>query len=695
MKIVALLSMLWTKIKSRFWFEFLFLTTISGLVYIPRFWQLTFQKDDWYFIYDGLVAGPKIYLNLTLHTRPARGPLYEFLFSLFNIHPLPYHITLYLWRLVGGLGALWLFNTLWPKQRRANFFMAILFLVFPGFLWWLGAFEFQPYVLSLSLQVFSIVFTLKALEANSIGKRVVWMVAAILLGWGYLSLVEYAIGMEFFRFLCVYLFVKEKSPQLDFGRTVLKALRAVALFWIIPLGFVSWYEFFFNNWRRAQEAGVQVGRLFNSPLTIFWWAFRLLQSTLNVSLLAWVVPLQENFFTGLGRLSDILIALFIAAVVIFIGFLANRYMESVNNISEEEGITSTKEQSEMLVVGLLGTIAGVLPIVATNRFVQFENYSHYALPASLAGVVFLGGLIHSIFPKNIRLFVLLSLIGIAALTHQAVAAQAVDEEQTVRNFWWQVTWRAPSISTNTTLVVVYPNVDYADGDEVVWGPANSIYYSAKQNQVPVVVPISASRMEPASITNIVMGPKDVQMTDLIIKDVTLNYHFRNILLMTQPSEESCVHAIDRKWPELSTFDGAFAIASSSKSNIDNIIPTGIAPQPPQALFGNEPSHGWCYYYQKAELARQQGNWDEIVKLGDEAQKLGFHPNDLLEWMPFLQAYAYLDDLKQLQDVSKKIVIVDFYQSQACQILTSMNKNGYPLQPDMVNLVNGLFCRSQK
>ena len=459
-------------------------------------------------------------------------------------------------------------------------------------------------------------------------------------------------------------------------------MRAIASFLIIPLGFVLWYQFFFDNWRRAQEAGAQIGQLFVSPVTIFWWLFRLIQSTLNVSLLAWAVPFQENFLSGSGRLSDILIAFFFAVLTILFVALANRALE-MDGDTDEERIPPEKWQSEMLLVGFLGTLAGVVPIVVANRFVSFERYSHYALPASLAGVIFLIGLIRSIFPTKIRLFALFGLVGIAALTHQAIAAEAVTEERSLANFWWQATWRAPSISTNTTLVVIYPNIDYEDGDEVVWGPANSIYYPEKQSQFPIMVPISASRMEPDLITNIIMGSKDMQQTDLIIKDVTLNYHFRNILLMTQPSENSCVHAIDQKWPELSTFDGAFAIASSSKSNIDNIILTGIAPQPPQTLFGNEPSHGWCYYYQKAELARQQGNWDEIVRWGDDAQKLGHHPNDLLEWMPFLQAYAYLDDSKQVQDISKKINTVGFYQSQACQILTSMNKNGYPLQPDMV------------
>jgi len=32
-------------------------------------------------------------------------------------------------------------------------------------------------------------------------------------------------------------------------------------------------------------------------------------------------------------------------------------------------------------------------------------------------------------------------------------------------------------------------------------------------------------------------------------------------------------------------------------------------------------HGWCYYYQKANLARQQGDWEQVIALGREAEKM--------------------------------------------------------------------------
>ncbi len=686
--------MFWKKIKSTRWPEVAFLTAISALVYLPRLPWLTFNKDDWYFLYDGFVVGPKAFIDITLHTRPARGPLYELLFSLYGIHPLPYHLTLYFLRLLGALGALWLFHLLWPKHRGSNLFMALFFLIFPGFLWWLGAFEFQPYVLSVGLQAFSMVFTLKSIGSDVLWKRLAWLAGAFLFGWGCLALVEYAIGMEAFRILCVYLYVRQRSPQPDLGKLLLKTVRSAAVFLLIPVGFVIWYQFFFENWRKAQEAGAQLSQLFSSPLTGLWWLVRLFESVLNVSLLAWAVPFYENYFAG--RLGDILFAALFAGAAIVIVWLVDRSMRRAEEARDDaDRDRGGRWQMDAVLIGLLGTLAGVLPIVVANRSVTFDRYSQYVLPASLAGVVWMGGIVYSIFPKSTRSLVVSALVGIAALTHHAVASQALAQEKAIRDFWWQVTWRAPSIRTDSTLVAVYPDVDYADGDEVVWGPANFIYHPERQAQMPVVVPISAARMEPATITNIAMSAKDYQKVDLVVKDVTLNYYFGNILLLARSSAGSCVHAIDRRWPDLSTADDAFVIASSSKSNVENILPAATSPVPPKTLFGSEPAHDWCYYYQRADLARQGGDWQAVARLAQEAQKLGLHPNDQIEWMPFLQAYAYLGDAQGVKEISRKINTVDFYRYQACQTLGGMDKNGYPLPPDMVQLSAELFCPSRK
>ena len=680
--------MFWKKFKFTRWPEILFLTVISALVYLPQVGNLSFHADDWYFIYNGLVLGSKAFIDLTLHTRPIRGPLYQILFSLYGLHPLPYNLTLYFWRLLGGLGALWLFNILWRKQRQANFFLATLFLLFPGFLWWVSGFEFQPYVLSLTLQVFSIVFTLKAIESNSIWKRVAWALGAILSGWIYLALVEFAIGMEAFRILAVFLFLKHNSPQVNFKNLSLRTIRASAVFLIIPVGFIFWYQFVFDNWRKAQQAGVQLGRVFADPLTVISWMVKLFQGSLNVTLLSWAVPFNSNFY--FGQPHDFVIRFVLAAVVILAGVLAFFFFSRMQPDEPASDADSSGWQWELLWVGLLGTLAGVLPIVVANRMVSVTlNYSQYSLPASLAGVLFLGGLVYSISSKNLRIVALSILIGLASLTHQAIAYRAALEEKNIYDFWWQMSWRAPSIRPKTTLLVQYP-FDIGDNDSLVWGPADFIYYPEHQNQSWAAIPIIAITVQPETIKNIMTGANGDVM-NLVVTNSSYHFDYKNMLVMAQPGEDVCVRVVDTTWSEYSTNDNSITFVSGPYSKIGNVVPAGKSPVPPQPPFGAEPAHTWCYYYQKAGLARQQGNWQEVARLGDQAIKQGFHPNDAIEWMPFLQAYAYLGEIQSLDNAAKSVRQEPYYQKQACENLRKMNNAKHPLTPLVLNDINRLFC----
>ena len=61
---------------------------------------------------------------------------------------------------------------------------------------------------------------------------------------------------------------------------------------------------------------------------------------------------------------------------------------------------------------------------------------------------------------------------------------------------------------------------------------------------------------------------------------------------------------------------------------------------PAALYGEEPPYGWCYYFAQAEIARQQGDWDQVAALGDQAFALGDYPNDPAERLVFIEGYAH-------------------------------------------------------
>lgn len=70
-----------------------------------------------------------------------------------------------------------------------------------------------------------------------------------------------------------------------------------------------------------------------------------------------------------------------------------------------------------------------------------------------------------------------------------------------------------------------------------------------------------------------------------------------------------------------------------------------------AAYGNEPVHGWCYYFEKADLARQMGDWETVTQLGDVAFALDDYPNDPVERFVFIEGYAHTGNWERAVELS--------------------------------------------
>jgi hypothetical protein len=67
---------------------------------------------------------------------------------------------------------------------------------------------------------------------------------------------------------------------------------------------------------------------------------------------------------------------------------------------------------------------------------------------------------------------------------------------------------------------------------------------------------------------------------------------------------------------------------------------------PRHIFGREPVHDWCYYYEKADLARDLQDWQTVTALQEEATAKGYQPYNGAELLPFIQAKAMQADWEQ-------------------------------------------------
>lgn len=443
-----------------FWGASLLLLIIAALAYLPNVGGFGFYKDDWYLMFAARMNGPDFFTVIFAGDRPARAPLQYVLYTLFGENLLLYHLSDYVYRVIGAI-ALWLtMNMLWPAQKRVSLLAATLFLLYPGFLSQVNAVDFQAHLFSLMMAMLSMALGLRAWQETRATYRVLLILFTVLTGWVYLSLMEYFIGIEVFRFALFGILAWRKGETLR--HKVLAFVQSAWPFLFAPLGFLIWRLFIFESERRATDIGAQLGGFFSSPTVGTWWLIYLLQDTVNALLSAWVIPLYNLAFAL--RLRDFLPALLLGLLSAGIVLLVWRQLPA-----EDE---KPDWQVEAFAAGFLSILGGLFPVILANRHVNFSDYSRYTLPA-LAGAMLVTVAWLALFKSQAARAAMIGiLIASAVMTHYANSVVAVQEAAATRNFWWQVAWRIPGLQPGTTLVADYPNISIQE-DYFIWGPRQS------------------------------------------------------------------------------------------------------------------------------------------------------------------------------------------------------------------------------
>ena len=240
-----------------------------------------------------------------------------------------------------------------------------------------------------------------------------------------------------------------------------------------------------------------------------------------------------------------------------------------------------------------------------------------------------------------------------------------------------------SIAPDTTLLVYYPGIDYGTDSDVVWGPANFIYYPQRQDALPVRLRLSALTPDRTGVMSI-LERSDAQESTYRAHTMTIDYS--HVLVALQSAPDSCVRVLGNPLAVYSAADEPVLRDLAVFSQLDRISASSPPPQLPVALFGQEPGQGWCHYFEKATLAALKEDWQRVAALYDDVGRLGLHPNDQVEWMPFLVAQAHLDHQEAVKDIATRINTDRLYKQQACNNLLLDS----PLSPEMQAFVNDLF-----
>ncbi len=647
------------KLKSNsFLWGVLIIFAISAIAYLPLAHKFGYLNDDWYLMYDMQVKDVNFFHVIFSGDRPGRALAMIPLFSIFGFEPFYYHLSAYLFRFLGGVCLYWALQMLWPQKRFSTLSAAFLFTVYPGFLSQINAIDYQSHILGLFLALLSVALTIKSILTVQRTPRLLFAVGSILAGWGYLSQMEYFIGMEAFRFACIFVLLWRTQGE-SVRQKFIKGIIASLPFLLIAGGFLVWRLFFFVAERKATDIGLQVSQIFSSPLTLLWWLNYLIQDMFSVVLVAWGLPVYVLAFPL--RLRDVMSAFGWAGVAALLAVFGMRRVEK----NESEAEAGFGRSQEALWLSLISIVGGLLPVILVNRHVTLPDYSRYTLIASVGAVLLLVTVIENISSRILRTAALGFFVAVAVLTHYGNAVKAVDETLATRNFWWQVVWRAPQIQPGVTLIASYPGSPLSE-DYFVWGPANLIYYPEKQEANTVEIQLPAAVLTDDVVLEIATnGGVETPLR----RGNYLERDFGNVLVMIQSRSNGCVRIINGDVPELSPLDQHRLLLIAPFSRLENVVTEGEFQTPPAIVFGEEPEHDWCYFYQKADLARQRGDWEQIPVLLKDALDQGHYPEDALEWMPFLQASAVLGDVDQVRSTAKLVTIDKFLRLQVCGIMT--------------------------
>jgi hypothetical protein len=207
-------------------------------------------------------------------------------------------------------------------------------------------------------------------------------------------------------------------------------------------------------------------------------------------------------------------------------------------------------------------------------------------------------------------------------------------------------WRAPALQPDT-LVLMNENLVYYADNSISAGLNWTYDANASADDINFVLMYPSNRLG-GSLTS--LQPNTPIRYSYIAGDFNGNTSDALVFYYDPPY---CLRLLD---PDLDS-DNRFILEDSlmreaaALSNPERIWREPSASMP--AFYGAEPSRGWCYYFQKAELARQFGEWDEVNRLAGEAFKLDEHFNNPVELFVFIEGHAHTGDWDQAIRLSRE------------------------------------------
>jgi hypothetical protein len=670
------------------------LLALCALVYFPLIYRLGFYWDDWPSAWFHSLWGPAGYLRSFASDRPALAWVFMVTSSVLGESPAGWQVFGLLARWLASLAFWWLLLGVWPQHERPAFWAAALFAVYPGFS--------QQYIAF----TYSNAFLVQALTLVSFGgmvwayrlRRWFWPLLALSLLAQALSLAmtEYFFGLELLRPALLY--VAFAGPAAGASRFPWGRVRQALLRWTPFLA--VWIPFgidrvFFHKTPRGnivlfeQLAADPFGALLGLARTIAG-------DFAEVNFLGWFWRLNPRLLNDFDQ--NIQVMFGGLAVATFIFTLAYLLLQSRPKPGEAAQPRPAERWAwQAIGLGVYAFLAGGWTIWVTNLHIELLfPWDRFTLITMLGTALLIAGLIGLAEARLKRLgWLALAVLALLAAVsaglqfqHRLVYRQ---EWLAQRNFLWQLAWRIPDLEPGTVLLTSeLPFVYYSDNS--LTAPINWMYAPENRSEtIPYLLYDVEARLG-LDLPAIEPG----QPVEMRYRAVTFEGSTSQAVVVFYDPPR-CVKVID---PQVDRFLPVKPLYIREMVPLSQpaLIRTGSPDSAlPEHILGAEPPRGWCYYFEKAELYGQSGDWQQAKQMADKALKLTKHFTDknVSELFPFIEAYAHTGDWERAAELSVQAYSIwDKTQYPLCDVWTRIAAATEPTpdrQAAIQNIKESLQC----
>jgi hypothetical protein len=593
-----------------------------------------FYWDDWPFAWIANFLGPAEFLPAFAPFRPFLGPIFFGTTSLLPPNPFLWQSLALILRFALTASAWWTFKTIWPKAKWQTLTVVLLFLVFPGYSQhWVAYTHINQEWIPFLFYILSFGFTAKAFRTPEKSGRFTWLgLASLALG---VFPTEYFATQEPLRALFLWVLISEET--VGFWPRIRRLLKLWWPYLLIWLGNAAWLVYYYQFGAYASYGVSISGQAL--PLNF---VFTMADALWKAGLYGWgqVLVLAAR---SLSNPSTVLTLGMIVVSFVLVSFYLRQLEIPGDGVKVHWG-------RQAVLFGLIGILIGRVPSWMAGLPLTLQSINdRFMVSMMIGGSLFLAGVLELIFGKSRFKVYFLALVLALGIGRQFYTANDFRRDWArQQEIFWQMAWRMPGLEPGTVILTHELPLSY-ETDMGLTAPLNWIYATDYAGgDLPYALLYTRTRLDGVSLPALEPGqPISFEYRTVDFEGSTS----RAVTIIVPPN--ACLHVLDSVYAGGDTYERQPRFLRDAISLSDpSLIITNVAPPVlPVALFGREPPHTWCYYYEKAELARQLGDWERVVELGNEARAQGFAPGDALEWLPFIEGYTITGDSQTAKEIS--------------------------------------------